>query len=373
MIPWVTVETLVPSAMSVATIGGDQRDFASVRRVLQRVLKRTPALYDSLTTHSVIEALHATRCDGKALDLEVPTTTGPHVLQTRPVLGPTDEVHAVQLWIGPAGVPVEPPRAVGAVWDLDTQVIRQPSAVTALRGISVEEYVPTMSIAELFQRTAVFDRHGEVLDLLYNPGRDDKLQFDLDLAPVAGRPAGRWRLTVRAREQGAWMLIEDVSSASPLRLWPTLEQVGLREAHRRAGTHLAVIQLEHTSISHWLTDSAPWIRWEYLYRPVDVFHPQDRERIAAVQGLLATGVATEVTVRTLSYSGSYVPTTIRLYPYPGFSRSQLVLGEVLLADSVGYLSAGSAGPAQPESSTRLGYDEHLSRHRVDHPDYGRAS
>ncbi|SUA72780.1 Uncharacterised protein [Nocardia otitidiscaviarum] len=373
-IPWVTVETLTPDTMSVATVGGEQRAFASVRRVLQRVLTRTPAVYDSITTRGIIDVVQAARRQAEQADLEVPTAAGQHLVRARPVLGPTGGVHAVQLWIGPAAAVTPPPPAVGAVWDLDSQTVHQPPAMTALRGVSADEHVPTMSVAELFHRAAAFDRHGEVLDLLYDPGPEDKLQFDVDIGPLAGRsagPLGRWRVAARPRDRGAWLLIEDIREQSTQPAWPTLEQVGLREAHRRAGTHLAVVQLEHTSISHWLTDPAPWVRWEYLYRPVDVFHPDDRDRLAAVRDNILAGESAEVIVCTLGYSGNYLPTRLRLYPYPGYSRSQLVIGELRLADDHCESPSSRAGPCRiPEP---LGYDEQLRRHLSRRDRFDRAS
>ncbi|MDO3648253.1 GAF domain-containing protein [Nocardia mangyaensis] len=362
-IPWVTVETLAPRTMSVAAVGGEPRAFASLRRVLQRVLTRTPAVYDSITTRGVVDIVEAVRQQGTGMDRELPTSAGLHLVRARPVLGPTGGVHAVHLWIGPAGAVTPPPSAVGAVWDLGDQTVHQPMAMSTLRGVSADEHVPTMSIAELFHRAAVFDRHSEVLDLLYDPGPGDKLQFDVAVAPRAGRaagPLGRWRVAARSRERGAWLLIEDISEQPAPPAWPTLEQVGLREAHRRAGTHLAVIQLAHTSISHWLTDPASWVRWEYLYRPVDVFHPDDRDRLVTVCDSIRAGETVDVTVRTLGYSGCYLPTWLRLYPYPGFSRSQLVIGELRLVDDCGEAESNRSDPCRlPEP---IGYDEQLRRH-----------
>ncbi|MGW0179010.1 GAF domain-containing protein [Nocardia sp. NPDC003345] len=361
-----TVETLAPEGFSVASVGDTAREFADWRRVLQRQLARTPALYDGLSTRDITEALRTSIEGAIDLDRTVATRSGPHRLMVRPVFGPAGEVHAVRWWAGPADDPVPPlPPAVGAIWDLDSQTLAQPSGITALSGIAPEEYVPRMSIAEFFHRVSAFDRHAEVLDLLYRPQPGDKLQFEVSILRPAGR-ATRWRITVRARDdehtRGAWWLIEDITSEDDPAVWPTLESVGLREAHRRAGNHLAVVQLAHTTISHWLTDPAPWVRWDYLFRPVDVFHPDDRVRLVELGSRVRAGDSTGVTVRALNYGGGYTPTSLLLYPYPGFSNRELAIAQLVrAADDIPVVEPDLTDLASP--AIPIGYDDQL-RYRL---------
>ncbi|WP_460698720.1 GAF domain-containing protein [Nocardia thraciensis] len=357
-----TIETLAPDSMSVASVGEAPRDFAGWQRVLQRLLSKIPAVYDSLSTARIAEAMRATRDRAEEVDLRIPTRSGAHLLKIQPVFGPAGDVHAVRLWLGPASAHIPEPRAaVGAIWDLSTQTLQQPSGITQLSGIAAEEYVPRMSIAELFHRMSAFDRHAEVLDLLYAPALGSKLQFDVAVPHGSGRP-GQWRITIRARDdvrtRGAWWLIEDVSTEELPASWSTLERVGLREAHRRAGTHLAVVQLEHTSISHWLTDPAPWIRWDYLFRPIDVFHPDDRNRLVEIGDRLRSGDTAGVTVRALNYGGGYTPTSLLLYPYPGFSSRQLAIAQLVrVADDVPVLEHRQV--VEPRLRGPIGYDDQL--------------
>ncbi|WP_063044663.1 GAF domain-containing protein [Nocardia pseudovaccinii] len=364
MIPWATVETLAPGVASVAAMGDASRNFANCDRVVQRLLAKSPALYDTLTTRDITGMIRLAHLRGEDMDLTIPTGAGPHKLMLRPVLGPAGDVHAVRLWLGPAVAPIPPLRpAVGLIWELDTQLIHQPVGLRRLCGVEAEEYVPRRSIAELFHRISRFDRHVEVLDLLYGPVPGQKLQFDVIVTSGSSR-RGQWRISMRARDdertRGAWWLIEDVTSDTMPSMAPTLDHVGLREAHRRAGTHLAIVQLEHATISHWLTEPAPWVRWDYLFRPVDVFHPGDRVRLADLSGRLASGDATEATVRTLNYGGGYTPTSLLLYPYPGYSVHRLTIAQlVLIGDELPI-----ARPSEP-----VGYDEQLSRgrsHRMEH-------
>lgn len=384
MIPWVTVETLAPGEISVATVDGEKRGFASVQRVLQRLLTKSPALYDSINTQGILEVIGTARARAEGVELDIPTTSGVHKLVARPVLGPTGGVHGVQIWLGPttselgssldtaelgSGLHIAelgssldaavsaPPAAVGMVWDLATQTLHQPSVMTELSGIAAEEHVPQTSVAELFQRASQFDRHGEVLPLLYAPEVGGKLQFDMTLGHrSAGRPR-QWRVTVRARAdeqlRGAWWLLEDVTPETATPTWPTLEQVGLREAHRRAGTYLAVVQAAHASIAHWLTDPAPWLRWDYLFRPVDVFHPDDRGRLRDTAERIRSGYSIDLTVRTLDYAGGYTPTRMLLSPCPGYAEHDLVIGQLVLAIDDASASPPVAGP--------VGYDDQLRR------------
>ncbi|WP_067670645.1 GAF domain-containing protein [Nocardia miyunensis] len=359
-----TIEMLTPDAMSVASAGDAPRGFADWHRALQRALAKTPAVYDSFTTGRLAAAMQAVRDQAEDVDLRIPTRSGPHELKIRPVFGPAGDVHAIRFWLGPVTARVPDMRpAVGAIWDLNTQTVQLPSGIALFRGISAEEYAPRMSIAGLFHRMSGFDRHAEVLDLLYEPKPGDKLQFDATVLHASGE-MGRWRVTIRARDdertQGAWWLIEDVSSDGSPSRWATLERVGLREAHRRAGTHLAVVQLDYTSISHWLTDPAPWVRWDYLFRPIDVFHPDDRARLAELGDRLRAGETTGVTVRALNYTGGYTPTSLLVYPYPGYSSRQLAIAQLLrVADDVPVLEPQHHTLDTRHGSGPVGYDEQL--------------
>ncbi|MBB5918783.1 hypothetical protein BJY24_007695 [Nocardia transvalensis] len=364
VIPWVTVETLAPDAMSVASVGDSARDFAGWQRVIQRLLARQPAIYDSLNTARIADLVQAARGRAEEADLRIPTRSGPYDVKVRPIFGPAGDVHAVRMWFGPATATAPPERAAaGVIWDLESQTIQQPSGITRLPGMPAEEYVPRMSIAELFHRVSAFDRHAEVLDLLYEPKPGGRLQFDVTVNDAVGRP-GQWRITVRARDddrtRGAWWLIEDITSDEQPATWPTLERVGLREAHRRAGTHLAVVQLEHATISHWLTDPAPWVRWDYLFRPTDVFHADDRARLVDLAGRLRSGDTAGATVRTLNYGGGYTPTSLLLYPYPGYSSQPLAIAQLVrAADYLPVVEPHRSMLDQQQQHAPIGYDDQL--------------
>ncbi|NKY54006.1 GAF domain-containing protein [Nocardia vermiculata] len=367
-IGWTTIETLSPETMSVASVGDAPRGFAGWQRVLQRQLAKMPAIYDGLSTARIAEAMMSARDHAQDVDLRIATRSGPHRMLIKPVFGPGGDVHAIRIWLGPAAAEVPPMRpAVGAIWDLGTQTFQQPGGMARLSGMSAEEYAPGTSVAELFHRMSGFDRHAEMLDLLYDPSGGGKLQFDTTIRSDGERP-GRWRISIRARDdarsRGAWLLIEEIDTEHTPASWSTLEQVGLREAHRRAGTHLAVLQLEYMSISHWLTDPAPWMRWDYLFRPTDVFHPDDRSRLPELEARLRAGDSAGVTIRALNYGGGYTPTSLLLYPYPGYSARQLAIAQLVrVADDLPVMEPHRQPPGLVDRGGPIGYDDQL-RHRL---------
>lgn len=108
MIPWVTVETLAPEVMSVASVGDVSRNFTSCDRVVQRLLAKTRVLYDTLTTRDITGMIRLVHLRGEDMDLTIPTGAGPHKLVLRPVLGPVGDVHAVRVWLGPVAAPIPP-------------------------------------------------------------------------------------------------------------------------------------------------------------------------------------------------------------------------------------------------------------------------
>ncbi|MEV6280200.1 GAF domain-containing protein [Nocardia sp. NPDC051832] len=330
MIPWVTVETLAPHTMSVASVGDQPRDFTNWERVLQRQMTKIPALFDNLSTRGVAEAIRAARERCEDVDIAIPTNSGPHQLKIRLVLGPADDAHAVRIWLGPTAAPVPLLRpALGAIWDLGTQTLRQ-SQDAAIPGLPAGEHIPTFSITEIFHRMPSFTRHAELLELLYEPRPGQRLQCEAAVTTSPGATS-RWRITARASDDAQprtvrW-LIEDVPDAAAPPDVSALECIGLREAHRRAGTHLALVQLGRAAIAHWLTDPAPWVRWDYLFRPVDVFHPDDRVRLVELATRFRAGDSVGLTVRVLNHGGGYTPTLLLLYPYPGQTNRHLAIAQ----------------------------------------------
>jgi hypothetical protein len=326
-IPWVMIETLAPDTMSVATVGGEARGFAGPLRVVQRLLARNPALYDGITTARLIDRLGEVRDQGKHIYQEIQTAAGPHKLVARAVPGPAAAVHAVQFWIGPAAAVIPPPRrAIGATWDIESQIVRQPLAMAQLFGPMSDDIPAAYSLAELFHRATMFDRHGELISLLYDPKPGGRLQFDIALRHRANMTR-RWRVAVRGGSGVARWLWEDVSAETPALTHRALEHIALREAHRRTGTCLAVVHLAGASICDWLTDPAEWIKWDGLTSAVEVFHPEDRRRLRALAEGMTGGAGIDITVGTLDRDSGYRPTRMLIYPYPDQANPHLAVVE----------------------------------------------
>jgi hypothetical protein len=328
MIPWVTVEMLMLEAMSVTTVGDAPRDFVSLQRVVQRLLAKQLGIRDAITTQGLIDVLETTRRHRQEFVHDITTRTRRYRMVSRPVLGPDGDVYAVRFWLGPIGpMPAQRP-ALGLVWDNNTQTIQQDPVTHA-----VAAWPAAMSIAELFHCARDFDRHEEVLETLYNPKPGRRLQFDLTATHHSGRTT-RWRNTIRIADKPTRLtrwLAEDVTSASAPPAGTPLEQSGLKEAVRRAAKYIAVVELAHASISHWITDPAPWIRWARLSRPADAFHPDDRHQLAIAADQIWAGNSTGLTLRTLNHRDGYTLTNILLYPFPGRWSRHVAIGELTLA------------------------------------------
>ncbi|KZM75472.1 hypothetical protein AWN90_19010 [Nocardia terpenica] len=366
------VETLDPAIEpAVVSVGGDPRPFTPLDRSVDRLLKNQaiPASYSKMVKRKVRHAIDEVRRTGTEFDSsDKPVRIG-HVhyrLVALPVPGPNMGVHAVQFWFGPESMPrshPEPRRAAGVVWDLGKQVICQPIESQRLSGVPDDEYFPEVSLAGIFDRASQFDGHDQVLKLVYNPRPGDRLQWQVTVPHMNGTLM-LWQVTIRARDdeecKGAWWMWEDITSPKHPPSHPTLESIGYRAIHRQAGTYAAVVMIAYpATISYWLTEPAPWIRWTFLKKPADVFHPEDRAKLNMLNAELEVGSSAEVTVRTLTADGGYALTRMLLSPYPGYIGKGMMIGQFLQADDERSHIPFHPVAVQPGE---VGYDEQMRRH-----------
>lgn len=373
-IPWVVVETLDPAVEpAVVSVGGDPRPFTPLDRSVDRVLAKQsiPATYNRMVRrkiHQAIAEVRRTRC---SVDKPIVIANVRYQLIALSVPGPDNNVHGVQFWFGPEGSSPECPEprpAAGVVWNLDKQVLCQPIESPRLSGVPDDEYFPEISLAGTFDRASQLDNLDEVLRLLYNPEPGDRLQFQPTVPHMSG-VLMRWQVTIRARDdeqcKGAWWIWEDITSPQHPPRRPTLEQIGYRAIHRQAGTYAAVVMVAYpATIPYWLTEPAPWIRWTFLHRPSDVFHPDDRAALNMLNAELEVGKSAEITVRTLTPNGNYARTRMLLSPYPGYLGKGMMIGQFLRAEDDRPHIPFHPVIAPPNE---IGHDDQMRKHRARWP------
>jgi hypothetical protein len=351
------VETMSPETMSVVSVGDTPRNYTDLHRVIQRQVAKTPTLDHGISTRGIMHIIGEVAQTAVRETRSIHTVDGPGKLIVLPVLGPTGQVHAVQYWLGPKShTPPPPRRAVGAVWHLDRQVVHSPIEAYRMVGIPDKKFRPLASIAEVLRCAVNVNNSDDVLELLYNPVPGARLRTTLAVPHMAERRLMQWRLTILASEypRGARWLCEDITLPdAPPQEWPTFEQIGFRELTRRAGSHVAVVNASRASIVHWLSDPAPWIRWDRLRSPVEVFHPADRAELHGFGNRLTPGLSADITVRMLTRDDTYARTTLQLHRPTNPGDANLLIAQ--------FIRHRLEAPSSSHAGTRSGAD---SRDRV---------
>lgn len=334
---WMVAETLDPATpMTIVSVGGRPRDFTRRERVVHDALvkgglvkgglERPPTLDMKLFVGKAFDDARESR---HTVERKIPDT--PLTAICIPVPGPFGDAHAVQGWIGNLrDTEPPPPRpAAGVVWDFDKQMIIQPIESIRLSGVPDDEYVREVSLAEIIERGEKVAHVERLLEVTQNPPiPGDYMRFPVSVPHLKGHTM-TWQVTLRSRDdeqcRGSWWMWEDMTSETNTPQYPTLEDVGYQAVHRRAGIHVAVVNLESATIPHWLTEPAPWIKFRYLNTPTEVFHPGDRARISAH----VKNPRNELVVRTLLPELGYTHSRLILTPFPGLSENrQLMIAQV---------------------------------------------
>ena len=331
---WIMAEALDPALpMTVTSIGGSPKPFASLERAVKKALSDAglPNAKPDIRS-SALDALRDAYATNSSIERELPEAQGLWIFGV-PVPGPCDTAPAVQGWIGRPDEH-EPPKlrpAAGVAWDYNKKMIIQPIESIRLSGVPDAEYVREVSLAEIIERGENVGQVTELLDFTQTPPVAGKsLQFQVNVPHSAGHVM-RWQVNIRSRNddqaQGSWWMWEDVTSSENQPAYATLEDIGYRAAHRRAGIYIAVLHPESATIPHWITDPAPWVKWRYLRHPSDVFHPHDRPRIRALAA--AADRTDEIVVATLLPGLGYSRSRLLLTPYPGLTGNrQLMIAQI---------------------------------------------
>ncbi|MBE7193575.1 MAG: DUF5593 domain-containing protein [Gordonia polyisoprenivorans] len=326
---WILAESLDPAIdMTVVSLGGEPRDFTSLERVVRGELraagveKVTRDMADDVMLRFLDVRRYAVPVTRQIADTDL-------TVICLPVIGPDRFPHGVQGWIGDRRTydPPDERPAAGVVLDYATGMITQPIESIRLSGVPDSEYVREVSLAEIIDRGDGVEAT-ELIALTHNPPvPGDSLKFQVNVPHSAGYSM-RWQVTIRSRNDsqtvGSWWLWEDITSDTNRPTTPPIERAAAKEALQEAGIYMAVLHPESATISHWLNDvAAPWIQWEFNQYGHDVFHPDDRAKIAA---LADVNSADELVVRTrYTAKPGYLETRLRLSPYPGLTASRRLL------------------------------------------------
>ncbi|WP_040818043.1 GAF domain-containing protein [Nocardia jiangxiensis] len=326
--PWTMIETLDPAASPTVVSSGDStREFTSTHRVLERAINNAQ-LGTYVTADDLYRHIIAVRDRSEPIDWPIRKDKHHCIFRALPVLGPNEQVHGVRFWLGPADLePPEPRRATGVVWDLASRMVRLTPDCTRMAGISDAIFVPEVPLATFWRYASRFDDHEAVFNLLYRPKEHARLQT-MGTVRHADNREMLWQATIRTRHDshtiGAWGLLEDLTSDTSRPPTATLEQQGLREYLRSAGTYLGVVHIPDGTIVHWLSDPPPW--FDCTRSPDELFPPEDHAR-------LTTAVAPdEGVVRVLNPDSGYTPTKIVLSPYRGCRNNRLAIGQFFRVD-----------------------------------------
>lgn len=311
--PRVVVETLARPDMSVVSFGGEPREFASLSRMAQKVLRAEHP--DDPAILALIDGIRRTRDTGKSDTYSLGNDrSGRRIGVIDPVPGPQGSVYGVQYWVGNEHVEPPPPRRVAGIsWNLRKQVVQRADGVE-------------LSLAELFECSPNFDGQCDMLSLLYEPARDRLRAVGTCLD--SGGNVMRWQAAIRSirtpRLLGARCLFEALDCKEPDPLRPTLRQTVYRECGRDSDSAIGVIVGNNDdvpTVAVWMGDPPSWLRWQGGASPEGLIHPEDRARLAA-----ATPPGIEI-IRCLNSEGQYVLTAVELMQYPGRNARRMMIGK----------------------------------------------
>lgn len=316
---WILVETLTAGRTSIVAKGGQPRS-PSESLSLQRIspdpkIQVEPFLERALTHRERYEeSVEIRRRNGSAT----------FRLIAEPVLGPTGAVHAVQLWIGPAGSEPGPPRIASAVsWLLDEGVIAQTVEASMMSGVDPADHVPERTPAEYYAKSIRFDDTAGLFSLCLAPTEGGVWEGSFSVLHADGHIM-RWHCLARAclepDEVGVRVLWHDVTDTiAPDK--PILDVLARQRGMEALGIYPALLMPRHGYLAMWLCDTpAPWVQWRDVSSGSDVFHPEDLERIATSHTrVLGSGGHEEIEVRTRARDRSeeWSATRMRISAYPG--------------------------------------------------------
>jgi hypothetical protein len=320
---WHLIETLGKSP-TVVSVGGNVKNWATTKRLSPSADVRIDPIIEQVRssgTKIVLPALDSAR-DKRSYRIEC-----------LPVVGPTGQVHAVQLWIGDPEAPPTPPRIVsGFSWLLDRFVIAQTLEAALMSGVKPEDHVPERTPAEYYAKAIKFDDSEAMLAAGLNPVDDQTFDADMSVLHADGRVM-RWHMWARGcveeGERGLRLLWHDVTDTTPPRR-PTLAELGLQESVKDSGIYTAVFCTQTAVLALWLPEPAPWVKWRDIPGANQVIHADDRHLLSSAQDKFNLGSTDPVHVvaRLRTENDDWRPSTLRISPYPGPLTERLAIVQI---------------------------------------------
>lgn len=322
---WHLVETLIPGEMTVVSSGGKTREWSSVERL-------SPA--PDISIRGLVRITTETGASQKVTGVSK-RKQREYFLHTIPVLGPSGEVHGVQVWVGDTDGPTTPPRTVsGIAWHLTRSVITQTLEASTMSGVHPEDHVPQRTPAEYTAKAVKFDDAENLFAAALMPEHGRRWDAPMSVLHADGRVMN-WHCWARGRTDGdnlgLRLLWHDVTDTVPPAM-PTLKELGLPSALESAKTCVAVFDALTGTLTMWLPEAPSWVQWRDVPSGRDIIHADDR--ICFVQALRKWGhdtgpVMTTVRMRALAEGGlRWQPVSIELRQYPGQLSDRLILAVV---------------------------------------------
>lgn len=307
---WYLIETLVPDEASVVAVDGVRKDWTSVKRL-------SPAA--DVQVELIIAHVREARSIFQVVARSKKKPGAAWRIKAIPVLGPSDEVHGVQLWIGEPDVTVRSPRICSAVTFLrDEFVIQQTWESSAMSGIMPGAFDPIGTPVEYINRAATFGEESEFLDMAANPDPGRKLDTQFAVKHETG-PMMQWQAVIRTYpdpDQRGWrVLFQDVSDVYPPAA-PTLAQLAMTEGLANSGYHVGLFDLVSGTLAAWISLPAVWLQWENTDHFGPVLHPEDLPAFHEARTRLLGGEnAVVMSVRLRSIEDDFVETNVRISSY----------------------------------------------------------
>lgn len=325
---WYLVETLADEPPTVVSAGGTVKNWTSLAR-----LAPAPGVH----LEPLVQHVRSTRRRHQLPDVRAARGPGFRI-EAIPVLGPSGEVHAVQIWIGDSTVEPDPPRIVSGIsWLLEKAVIAQTLEASMMSGVRPEDHVNERTAPEYYSKAVKFDDSERLFSLAFDPRAGDRWDSHMSVLHADGRVM-RWHCWGRARTDpgnlGLRLLWHDVSDTTPPQV-PTLAELGMQETIRASSVYAGVFVADNAVLTMWLPSPPPWVEWRNVRGGNEIVHPEDRHYLSEALLRFRTGMtdAITVTARLRSAGDTWTPSTLCIRPYPGQLADRLVIVQVSRDDA----------------------------------------